>query len=208
MRRTITGRQSFTGRGALSNPPGRFDRQKTEAVDDGWYLEESPDSIATTLEPERSRSVITTNDSPDIPFEKSINPYRGCETGCSYCLSRETPVLLTSGRTLPISKLPVGAEIYGTRRIGWCRWYVKSRVLARWGTIKPAFRVTLQDGTTLVASGDHRFFTERGWKFVTGTEHGSLRRPHLTTSPGLSLRHDPRRRASGNPGLPPQEWAH
>ena len=61
MRRTIMGWQSFTGRGALSNPPGRFDRQKLEAVDDGWFLEESPDSIATTLEPDRARSVITTN---------------------------------------------------------------------------------------------------------------------------------------------------
>ncbi|HXO16157.1 MAG TPA: PA0069 family radical SAM protein [Steroidobacteraceae bacterium] len=88
MRRTITGRQSFTGRGALSNPPGRFDLQKLEAVDDGWYLEESPDSIATTLEPERARSVISHNDSPDIPFERSVNPYRGCETACVYCYAR------------------------------------------------------------------------------------------------------------------------
>ena len=47
MRRTVTGRHTFTGRGALSNPPGRFDLQKLEAVDDGWYLEEAPDSIAT-----------------------------------------------------------------------------------------------------------------------------------------------------------------
>ena len=182
MRRTITGRQSFTGRGALSNPPGRFDRQKTEAVDDGWYLEESPDSIATTLEPERSRSVITRNDSPDVPFDRSINPYRGCETACIYCVAGDTQVLLADGGTLPIANLPVGAEIYGTRRSGWYRRYVTSHVLARWGTIKPAFRTTLEDGTTLVTSGDHRFLTERGWKFVTGTEQGSLRRPHLTTS--------------------------
>ncbi len=88
MRRTIIGRQSFTGRGALSNPPGRFDRQRLEAVDDGWYLEESPDSIATALEPDRARSVITTNDSPDVPFEQSINPYRGCSHGCVYCFAR------------------------------------------------------------------------------------------------------------------------
>jgi DNA repair photolyase len=88
MRRTIMGRQSFTGRGALSNPPGRFDLQKLEAVDDGWYLEDSPESVATSLEPERARTVISTNDSPDIPFERSINPYRGCETGCGYCYAR------------------------------------------------------------------------------------------------------------------------
>lgn len=88
MRHTIIGRQCFTGRGALSNPPGRFERHKLEAVDDGWYLEESPDSIATTLEPERAKSVITTNDSPDVPFEKSVNPYRGCSHGCLYCYAR------------------------------------------------------------------------------------------------------------------------
>src|SRR5215472_6971314 len=78
----------FKGRGALSNPPGRFDLTKLESVDDGWYMEESPDSIATTLEPERSRTVITTNDSPDVPFEQSINPYRGCSHGCTYCYAR------------------------------------------------------------------------------------------------------------------------
>ena len=88
MRRTLIGRQSFTGRGALSNPPGRFDKQELESVDDGWYQDEVPDSIPTTLEPDRAREVITTNDSPDIPFEQSINPYRGCETACIYCFAR------------------------------------------------------------------------------------------------------------------------
>ena len=88
MRRSIVGRQSFTGRGALSNPPGRFDKQQLAEVDDGWYRDEVPESINTTLEPDRAREVISTNDSPDIPFEQSINPYRGCETACIYCYAR------------------------------------------------------------------------------------------------------------------------
>ncbi len=88
MRRTIIGQLSFTGRGALSNPPGRFDKQLLAEVDDGWYQDEVPDRIPTTLEPDRAREVISTNDSPDIPFQQSINPYRGCETGCVYCYSR------------------------------------------------------------------------------------------------------------------------
>src|ERR1700758_1459541 len=88
MRHSIIGRQSFTGRGALSNPPGRFDKLRLAEVDDGWYQDEVPDSLPTTLEPDRAREVITTNDSPDIPFEQSINPYRGCATGCSYCFAR------------------------------------------------------------------------------------------------------------------------
>ena len=80
--------RALKGRGALSNPPGRFDAQQITAVHDGWYLEEEPDSIPTTLEPDRARGVITTNDSPDIPFDQSINPYRGCEHACSYCYAR------------------------------------------------------------------------------------------------------------------------
>jgi DNA repair photolyase len=88
MSRTTIGRKAFKGRGALSNPAGRFERQTLEAVDDGWYVEEQPDSIATTLEPDRARGIITTNNSPDIPFEYSINPYRGCEHGCLYCYAR------------------------------------------------------------------------------------------------------------------------
>ena len=88
MRRTIIDRQSIRGRGALSNPAGRFDVQQLAAVDDGWYKDEQPERIETTLEPERARELISTNDSPDIPFEQSINPYRGCETGCIYCYAR------------------------------------------------------------------------------------------------------------------------
>jgi DNA repair photolyase len=88
MRHTITGRRNLTGRGALSNPPGRFDSQELLAVDDGWYLDEVPGSIPTTLEPERTREVISSNDSPDVPFESSINPYRGCAHACIYCYAR------------------------------------------------------------------------------------------------------------------------
>jgi DNA repair photolyase len=88
MRRTIIGRQSFTGRGVLSNPAGRFDKQQLAPVDDGWYQDEVPESLPTTLEPDRAREVISTNDSPDVPFEQSINPYRGCAHACPYCYAR------------------------------------------------------------------------------------------------------------------------
>jgi DNA repair photolyase len=94
MRRTFTGRHAFKGRGALSNPPGRFEKQEIEAVDDGWYEDEVPDSIPTTLEPDRAREVITTNDSPDVAFERSINPYRGCSTACAYCYARPSHAYL------------------------------------------------------------------------------------------------------------------
>jgi len=84
----MIGRKAFKGRGALSNPPGRFERQDIEEAHDGWYEEEQPNSIATTVEPDHARAVISRNDSPDIPFEQSINPYRGCAHGCIYCYAR------------------------------------------------------------------------------------------------------------------------
>jgi len=88
MSRAIIGRNTFKGRGAISNPAGRFDRTGVEAVDDGWYREEAPESVATSLQPDHARGVISTNDSPDVGFEYSINPYRGCEHGCIYCYAR------------------------------------------------------------------------------------------------------------------------
>jgi DNA repair photolyase len=80
--------EHYKGRGALGNPPPRFLRDNTEAVEDGWYREELPDSIATEVRPEPVRTIISRNDSPDIAFEQSINPYRGCEHGCPYCFAR------------------------------------------------------------------------------------------------------------------------
>jgi DNA repair photolyase len=171
----------YKGRGALGNPPPRFLKADSEAVDDGWYRDELPDSIATQVRPETARSIITRNDSPDIPFEQSINPYRGCEHGCVYCVSGDTPILMADGSTRAMAAIRVGDTIYGTVRTGWYRRYVRTQVLAHWSVIKPAWRLTLEDGTELVAGADHRFLTERGWKFVTGTQCGAARRPHLTT---------------------------
>lgn len=121
-----------------------------------------------------SRVPATSN----MPFTWTINPYRGCQHACSYCLSPETPILMADGTTRPISALRAGDKIYGTVRDGWYRRYAVTEVLAHWSTVKPAYRITLEDGTTLIASGDHRFLTERGWKHVTGAEH----RPYLTTN--------------------------
>lgn len=77
-------------RGAISNPEGRFEKETYEAYDDGWDLEEESElpTLETTLLQEQAKSIITRNDSPDISFEQSINPYRGCEHGCIYCYAR------------------------------------------------------------------------------------------------------------------------
>lgn len=169
-------------RGARSAIQGRFESAAREPFDDGWTREDEPAAeLATTVTEERARSIIARNDSPDVPFEQSINPYRGCEHGCSYCVSPDTKILMADGTTRPIADVRQGDAVYGTVREGWYRRYAKSRVLAHWSVIKPAYRITLEDGTSLIAGGDHRFLTERGWKFITGTESGPTRRPHLTT---------------------------
>ncbi len=77
----------LNGRGARSNASGRYERFATEAFDDGWTAEEMR-PLETIVTPELAKSIISTNDSPDISFDQSINPYRGCEHGCIYCYAR------------------------------------------------------------------------------------------------------------------------
>ena len=78
------------GRGAGLNPSGRFEPQEREVLDDGWQTFETLEPFKTEVQVERPRAIITRNDSPDIPFDRSINPYRGCEHGCIYCFARPT----------------------------------------------------------------------------------------------------------------------
>src|SRR5256714_10674876 len=112
-----------------------------------------------------------------VPFEWTINPYRGCGHACVYCLAGDTPILMADGRTRALADVKVGDVVYGTVGGDGHRQYRPTPVLAHWSTVKPAFRITLRDGTELVASGDHRFLTGRGWKYVTGDD-----RPRLSTA--------------------------
>ncbi len=83
------------GRGALSNHTGRYERYETEAFDDGWGSADLPaPALRTTVSPDAARTVLTRNTSPDVPFDRSINPYRGCEHGCVYCFARPTHAYL------------------------------------------------------------------------------------------------------------------
>jgi len=85
-----------SGRGAVTNPAVRYDRQSTEAFEDGWPHPEDdePAPLETVLHRDRSRSAIAWNDSPDIGFDRAVNPYRGCEHGCIYCYARPSHAYL------------------------------------------------------------------------------------------------------------------
>ncbi|MBI1423202.1 MAG: PA0069 family radical SAM protein [Gammaproteobacteria bacterium] len=86
---------SNKGRGAQSNPDCRYQAQTREAVTDDWFVDaESLPKRKTTVLPEHSKTILSRNQSPDVPFSVSINPYRGCEHGCVYCFARPTHAYL------------------------------------------------------------------------------------------------------------------
>lgn len=146
----------------------------------------SPEFDGVTFHEVHARSVL--NKVPagsGVPFGWTVNPYRGCSHACTYCLEGGTRILMADGRTKALSELKAGDEIYGTRGHGASRRLVPTRVLAHWTTLRDAYRVTLEDGTRLVAGGDHRFLTAKGWKHVTGSKFGAAQRPHL--EPGTEL---------------------
>jgi DNA repair photolyase len=88
------GKERRRGRGAQSNAAGRYEPTAKVAVDDGWQNLEELEPFKTTVSIDATRKIISTNDSPDISFDRSINPYRGCEHGCIYCFARPTHAYL------------------------------------------------------------------------------------------------------------------
>ena len=142
---------------------------------------DAPEALDIRFHEVRAKSVL--NKVPaasQMPFRWTVNPYRGCTHACTYCAWGGTLVLMADGRTRKLEDLRVGDRIVGTRREGAYRRFVETDVLDKWSSIKPAWQVELEDGTKLIASGDHRFLSDRGWKHVIGAEWGALQRPHLT----------------------------
>ncbi|OJF15686.1 intein-containing Rv2578c family radical SAM protein [Couchioplanes caeruleus] len=132
---------------------------------------DTPGFSGMTFYEVRAKSIINrVPGASRVPFQWTVNPYRGCSHACSYCLSGDTPILMADGSTRPLSQLRVGDAVLGTMGAGPHRRYVATTVLDHWPTSRPAFRVTLADGTRLVASGDHRFLTDRGWRHVSPGE--------------------------------------
>jgi DNA repair photolyase len=147
---------------------------------------DAPEALGINFHEVRAKSALNKVPGDFLPFNWTVNAFRGCTHACAYCVEGDTPVLMANGAAKPIAELRVGDQICGTVRQGAYRRYVTTEVLAHWMTRKEAYRLTLADGTQLVASGDHRFWTRRAkWKYVTGAQQGRRRRPHLTLNDQL-----------------------
>ncbi len=166
----------------------RWDGQRVEndlrlpGVGDGSVVRtfDAPEAMGINFHEVRARSALNHVSGGRYGFSWTINPFRGCSHACVYCVSGDTEILMADGRTRPIRDVRVGDAIVGTVRRGAYRRYKATHVKAHWSTRKLGYRILLEDGTELIASGDHRFLTDRGWKFVTGAEQGPGQRPHLT----------------------------
>jgi DNA repair photolyase len=166
----------------------RWDEQRVEndlhlpGVGDGTVVRtfDAPEAMGINFHEVRARSALNHVPGGRYGFSWTINAYRGCTHACTYCQSGDTQILMADGSTKPLAQIQVGDAIYGTVRRGSYRRYEITKVLAHWTTRKPAYRLNLEDGTELIASGEHRYLTNRGWKHVTGAEQGRNCRPHLT----------------------------
>jgi DNA repair photolyase len=157
----------------ISNPPNPWDSTHVE------YLGEPPEAALEVFE-EKSRSILAENESPDVGFRWSLNPYRGCFHACSYCQSADTSILMANGRTSALADIRIGDEIYGTVRVGRQRLLEKTYVLNHWRRQDSAYRVRLQNGIELVASAEHRFLTARGWRSVAVGQKKRREQSHLS----------------------------
>ncbi|HET6446211.1 MAG TPA: hypothetical protein VFI27_16715, partial [candidate division Zixibacteria bacterium] len=116
----------------------------------------------------------------------AANPYKGCGHKCAYCLSGDTLILMADGSTKTIESIQVGDKIIGIKILGkeraWNTRITTTTVKAKISSRKQAYKITLSDGSTVICSEDHRWLTERGWKYTTGTMAGEGQRPYLTVN--------------------------
>ena len=179
------------GRGTTASPPNRYEPLHVEldADPDVWPDEEGgPPRQPTLFYRDSSRSVLAENQSPDVGFRFSLNPYRGCEHGCVYCLEPATPVLYADMTWRPIGDVRVGDELAGfdeSPEPGRTRKFRRSIVEAVWFSKRPTLRM-VTDRSDVVATAEHRWLQARNHRWSRTARLG----------PGARLRHMPMARGN------------
>lgn len=156
------------GRGAAENPAGRFERLVYEAEPDGTEEESEAPGPRTVYLRDPSRTLLARNDSPDVGFDVSLNPYRGCEHGCSYCLSPDTRILHADMRWRPIGETRPGDRLVGFDErppsAGRPRKMRLARVLGVWWSRKPTIRLVTRH-SDVVTTADHRWLQAQDFRW-------------------------------------------
>lgn len=116
------------------------------------------------------------------PMAFRMDMYRGCDFGCRYCLSGDTYISMYDGTFKQLKDIKVGDVLYGVTFINDHHKMTKSTVKNVWTVEKKAYEITLANGVKLVCSGDHRWLTNRGWKYTVGSMCGENQRPYITTN--------------------------
>src|SRR6266498_3805342 len=119
---------------------------------------DAPEALGINFHEVRAKSALNKVPGDFLPFNYTVNAFRGCAHACTYCQGGDTSILMADGRIGRIADLKVGDRIYGTVRKERYRRYAVTEVLAHWESCKEAYRIILEDGTDLTASGDHRFW--------------------------------------------------
>jgi len=161
-------RPDAPGRGTALNPPNRYETLHVELdPDPDSDAERTPGSTPTVFYRDASRTILAENDSPDVGFRFSLNPYRGCEHGCIYCLAPETPVLHADMHARPIGAVHVGDVLVGFDEAaapGDARRIRRAVVERIWRSVRPTMRLVTAHAE-IVATAEHRWLGahETGW---------------------------------------------
>jgi DNA repair photolyase len=156
------------GRGAGFNPPNRFEARSFEPVEiDVPCEDDEPRTLKTIYLRDSSKSILSKNDSPDLGFAYSINPYRGCNHGCSYCLAPDTPILYADMTWRPIGNVKVGDLLVGfdeTVEPGLTRKFRRSVVEHVWWSRKPTLRLVTEHAEVFTTA-EHRWLQSPSFRW-------------------------------------------
>jgi DNA repair photolyase len=175
--------RDLPGRGTEANPPNRYEPLHVELEPDDGEDTFGPAALPTVLYRDTSRTILAENDSPDVGFRFSLNPYRGCEHGCIYCVGPDTPVLHADLVWRPIGEVRVGDVLAGFDEYPEPRRTRKLRravVEAVWWSKRPTLRL-VTERADMVTTAEHRWLQHRDFRWSRTDQ----------LSPGRILRHVP-----------------